>query len=169
MFYCYSGQLCCLILYQTSWFNFMLANSDFALCQLEPGVQDDVLVVYRFIRICWFVTIWTTFPTCAWKSATSVRPVSCGLARRSYREKSFALKRWDITCLHYLEFMLSFWLARLRRRYRWSLFSHMVSVRLENKNTCTAKTKHSTTLNGAWWVTLKSFDLFPIESKVKIQ
>ena len=48
----------------------------------------------------------------------------------------------------------TYWPTRPRRpNNRWSLFSHMMSVRPENKNTRAAKTIYARSVNRAWWVT----------------
>ena len=64
---------------------------------------------------------------------------------------TFVLKtcnRVEVPSTYFLK--VGFWPTWLRRPNRWSLFSHIVSVRPSRKqNTRNAKTKHSTTLNGA--------------------
>ena len=58
-----------------------------------------------------------------------------------------------------------YWPTRPRPN-KWTLCSHKVSVRPSKKTPYSAKTKYTTTLNGAWWVTLKSPDLLFITFKI---
>ena len=87
--------------------------------------------------------------------------------------------RAEMSFFSHLPWSPVFWPTRPRPN-RWSLFLHVLlsrrtyirpSVRPSKKqnNAKTLKTKHATTLHGAWWVTLKSPELFGFFKEGKIQ